>query len=320
MPSVASFGSINVDRVVRVDRATLETLVARHDLPRPGETRAVEAIPADVLERASATYLGGKGANQAVAAAAAGAETTIYGRVGRDRDALPVEPCARLAERGVETAPVTTADAPTGTAAVVVGPGGENRILIVGGANDAVGRRYVDRWIDDLARHDCLLVQHELPTATVDALFDRLDGRPAADRPTVVFDPAPAAGATDLLGHDCVDVVTPNRTEADGLDAALAAFEGTVVRTRGDEGVAVTGPDGAFTVGAPAVSPVDTTGAGDVFAGYLAAGLAADRPLADAVEHGCVAAALSVTREGVQRATPTADAVAGRRAETGRQG
>lgn len=317
MGSVASFGSVNLDRVARVDRGTINELAVKYDwFPEPGETRLIESIPAAVIEYADMTYLGGKGANQAVAAAAAGADAAMYGCVGDDRG--QVDPRTRLAEQGVDTTAVQVANAPTGTAGVFVDSEGENRIVVVGGANDAVGPAYVKTHVGTLRQHDCLLVQHELPTATIDTLLTALDG--TADRPTVIFDPSPAGGAAPLLGHDCVDIVTPNRAEADTLEAALAKFDGTVIRTQGADGVTVSGPTGEITVTPPSVDVVDTTGAGDVLAGYLAAGLATDDPLTEAVERGCVAAALSVTQEGVQRATPTAEATEAMRSEPcGRQ-
>lgn len=200
------------------------------------------------------------------------------------------------------------ADAPTGTAYVFVILDGENHIAIVGGANAAVDPAYAHAYVDALRGVDCLLVQNELPTRTLDALFTALDGQ--RDRPTVVFDPAPSEGPTDLLGHACVDLVLPNEAEAVALADALGRFDGTVVSKRGPDPVVVTTADGErFTVDPPRVDAADTTGAGDVFGGFLAADLSRGASLREAVECACVAGALSVGMEGVQRASPTLERV-----------
>lgn len=321
--SVVSFGSVNVDRVCRVDRETLDAIAGRHDrFPAAGETVAVDRIPGAFERHVTETFLGGKGANQAVAAAAAGADAALLGTVGDDADAFtesdadtagPPGVRAVLSGRGVDVTGVETAPVPTGTAYVFVGPDAENHIAILAGANGAVGPAYVDRHVDAVRRAAVLLVQNELPTATTDALLAALDGRDR--RPTVVLDPAPAAGAADLLGHDCVDYVTPNEQEAAALAGALASFDGVVLRKHGADPVVVedrsesSAPAAASRIRPPAVEAVDTTGAGDVFAGAFAAELARGRPVAAAVEWAVAAASLSTTRAGVQRATPERRAV-----------
>lgn len=305
MGTVASFGSINVDRVAYLESAA--DLGARYDwFPGPGETRPVESVPAELDALVDETLLGGKGANQAVAAARAEAETALYGKVGVDHGSFDVLPS--LAAYGVDVSAVGVADAPTGTAYVFVTPDGESHVVIVGGANAAVDPAYARANVDPLRGVDCLLVQNELPTRTLDALFTALSGQ--HDRPTVILDPAPAGGAADLLEHACVDVVLPNESEAAALDDALDRFDGTVVYKRGPDPVAVETADGGrFSVAPPRVEAVDTTGAGDVFAGFLAAALSREVSLREAVECACIAAAISVESEGVQRATPTLEAV-----------
>lgn len=307
MGTVASFGSVNVDRVAYVDSETVDRLRTEYDwFPAPGETRAVGSVPTDLDDLVDETFLGGKGANQAVAAARADAEASLFGKIGTDHESFDVLPA--ISGYGVDVSTVAVADAPTGTAYVFVTPGGENHIAIVGGANAAVDPAYARANLERLRRVDCLLVQNELPARTTDALFAALDG--GDDRPTVIFDPAPAEGAADLLEHDCVDIVTPNDSEATALADALARFDGTVVYKHGPEPVVVEAADGErFSVRPPVVEAVDTTGAGDVFVGFLAAALSWGATLREAVECACVAASLSVESEGVQRATPTLEAV-----------
>jgi len=184
--------------------------------------------------------------------------------------------------------------------------------------------------VDTLWDADCVVLQNELPVDAVlgalDALADsgeaaaggaggRAGGR-SGERPTVVYDPAPAdESAERVLAHECVDVVTPNAGEYARLRAAIDAFDGVVVETRGADGVAVTpGSRGPWTGAAferrpPAVDPVDTTGAGDVFDGFLAAELARGTDFPRAVAVAVVAAALSTTSEGVQTAVPDRERV-----------
>ncbi|WP_440989012.1 PfkB family carbohydrate kinase [Haloarchaeobius baliensis] len=304
MARVVSFGSVNVDHVGYLSRERIRELADAYDwFPGAGETVRVDAVPDEVHEHLTETFLGGKGANQAVAAAAAGADASLLGRVGTDEDEHAV--VETLTERGVGVDAVERVDAPTGYAAIVVhDETGENHIAIVAGANGRVTPEYAHRHGDRLRDADCLLIQNELPAEAALAALDELSD--AEDRPVVVYDPAPADGAAQVLAHDAVDVVTPNEGEATLLAGALDGFDGTVVRTLGERGVEVEEGDGgeSFHVDAPPVDPVDTTGAGDVFAGYLAAELGAGAELGRAVELATVAAALSTTDEGVQTAVP----------------
>jgi ribokinase len=299
---VVSVGSANVDRTVEVDEGTLAELSERFDwFPAPGETVLLDEIP-DLPEFEWRVSLGGKGANQAVAAARAGADAALVGAVGRDQDEVGV--LESLSTRGVDVSGVDVVDAPTGKAYIFLAPDGENHIAVVPGANATVGPDDIDEHWDAIQGADALLVQHELPTETVGALLDRLDGLAEGRRPTVVLDPAPAEGVEPLLAHDSVDVVTPNETEYAALRDALDGFDGTGVRTRGPDPVTVSNAD-EFTVAPPAVEPVDATGAGDAFAGYLAAALADGDSLREAVETATVAASLSTTAAGAQDAVPT---------------
>jgi ribokinase len=305
MHEVVSLGSVNVDHVGYLSDDAVATLERQYDwLPAPGETTAVESVPNEFVDRLTEVSLGGKGANQAVAAAHAGAGTAFLGCVGDDESEYGV--CSGVGGHGVDVSDVARVDGPTGSAYIVVDEAAENRITILAGANDAVDRQYVEPRLDTVRDASALLLQNEIPCETAVWLLDRLAADP--DAPTVVVDPAPAAGAEPLVGHDAVDVVVPNATEFHHLEAELADFEGTLVVTHGSDLVSVAGPE-SFEVAPPAVDPVDTTGAGDVFTGYLAATLATGEALRTAVERAVTAAALSTESEGVQPAVPDAETV-----------
>jgi ribokinase len=326
MGRVASFGSVNVDHVRYVDRAWLEDASERYAwFPAAGETRTVESVPTAFASTFDRTFLGGKGANQAVAAAGADADAAFLGAVGGDAEEYAV--LERLRERGVNVTAVEAVSGPTGAAYVAVDEAtGENYIAVVAGANATVDAAYARRHATALRDADCVVLQNELPADAIlgalDALADTgpTDGPGSGSRPVVVYDPAPADDAAErVLAHEAVDVVTPNDGEYDRLRDGVAAFDGVVVRTRGADGVTVEpgshGPwtGDAFECTPPTVEPVDTTGAGDVFDGWLAAALADGRSFPDAVADATVAAALSTTTEGVQRAVPDADRVRARR-------
>lgn len=250
---VLVLGSLNVDLV---------TSVERH--PRPGET-----VRGSGLRRLA----GGKGANQAVAAAAAGVRVAMAGCVGEDdAGAAYLE---RLAARGVDTAAVRVCPGePTGHALVVVDERGENSIVVVPGANDLVGEREVAA-VDGLGAGDVLLVQLEVPRSVVCAAVRRAAGRGAR----VVLNTAPYA----TLPPDVValaDPVVANEHEMRSL-AEAGAVPGSLLVTFGANGASW---DGAVVPApvVPAGEVLDTTGAGDAFCGALAAALAggADRPTA----------------------------------------
>ena len=306
MDRVVSLGSINVDHVRRASDAELASLAERYDwFPARGHTVRVEALPDDFPLDADERRHGGKGANQAVAAAAAGAATTMLGVVGTDHDRFGVLPA--LDDAGVDAERVDVTDAPTGAAYVFVDPSGDNRIVVDPGANAAVDDAYVHAHYDVVRDADCLLLQNEIPIGPVAALLDDLAAEPT--RPTVILDPAPPAGVDPLLGREAVDYLTPNEGEYAALADALDDYGGSVVRKRGGDPVIVTAGDDRFTVEPPAVDPVDTTGAGDVFSGFLAARLAAGASLRDAVETAVVAGSMATRTAGARAGIPTLDAV-----------
>ena len=301
-PTVCSLGSINVDRVHSVSGAELSALADSYEwFPERGRTVQVDTgtTPAE-FDDADEVRHGGKGANQGVAAARAGADVTMLGKVGSDHAEFGV--LAALQGETVDTRHVDVATAPTGRADVFVDPGGDNRIVVQPGANGAVDGTYVEAHADVVRSADCLLLQNETPVAPVASLLEEL--ATTSGPPVVVLDPAPPEGAERLVDAGGVDYLTPNESEYETLRPHLDDFAGVLVRKRGEEAVRV--EDGhRFTVSPPPVDVADTTGAGDVLSGFLAARLAAGAPLRAAVETAVIAGSLSVRERGARASVPT---------------
>jgi ribokinase len=285
--NVVVIGSINVDLVVTAER-----------LPVPGET---------VLGGRFAIHHGGKGANQAVAAARVGARVTMIGAVGSDDHGDGS--LEALRQEGVDVSRIRRAERePTGVALIVVGPRGENQIAVAPGANATLELDGDDR--QAIADADVLLTNHEIPADTVlDAL------RIARDVGTMaILNPAPArALAAEVLSLG--PILTPNEHElvvAIGNDDTDSALDELAVRHRG--AIVVTqGPAGALLAhgdrrerfpGYPAGSVVDTTGAGDTFCGVLAAWLAGGASLDEAIHAANAAGSLSVGAAGARSGMP----------------
>lgn len=299
-------GAINSDLVSRVTR-----------VPGPGETVTGDGF---------AIFGGGKGANQAVAAARSGARVSLLGAVGGDafgRD--------RLSELAVERIDVSAvaviAGAASGTASIWVEPGGENRILYVPGATTKVTERAALDLIERM-RPAVVLTTLELPVPVLTALFTRA----RALGITVVLNatPEPEAGRGLLA---LVDVVIVNEPEAaamlggdaggtDGTEAARGLLESgpkSVVLTLGGEGATLIDASGTESVAAPAVEVVDTTAAGDALCGAFAAELATGKSPAEALRYGVVAGSLAVTRQGAQPSIPTRAQIDARARKTAKE-
>ena len=291
---IAVVGSVNLDVVIPVERH-----------PSPGET---------VLGGDRVDLPGGKGANQAVAAARLGREVGLVGRVGDDAAGRRLR--GALEEAGVDLRHlVVDAEAPSGLALIAVASSGENTIIVSSGANARVGPRDVEAARDLLADAPVTLLQLEIPEDAISAAV-------RAAGALVVLNPAPARPIpADVLAE--VDVLVPNRTELGLLagepaptdPSAAAAMARTVrgprsvVVTVGAEGAVVVDADRVEVVAVPEVEAVDTTGAGDAFCGALADALARDATLVEAARWAAAAAALSVTRLGAQGGMPTAEQV-----------
>jgi len=307
MVEVVSLGSINVDRTQYLDDDEIASLAATYDwFPGPGETRSIDEPPAAITDGVYENFLGGKAANQAVAAARAGADTALLGKVGRDAGAYEVRESLR--RRGVNVEYVAPSNEPTGKAYIWVDERGDSHIAIVAGANADVDETYILDHEPVIRAASVLLVQNEIPVAGVLALFDALAD--AANRPTVIVDPAPVTGAEPLVEHPVVDIVSPNATEYAALAERLRDGEKTVVKRQGaDDVVVCDGGEERFRVTPPTVDAVDATGSGDVFNGYLGCGLAAGAALEDAVGQATCAASMSVELAGAQQAIPTREEV-----------
>lgn len=273
-----------------VGSANLDLVATAQRLPQPGET---------VLGTDYAEYPGGKGLNQAVAAARSGAHTAFVGAVGDD--AAGHRLLAVLAVDGVDAGRVRClADIATGRALIGVGASGENSIIVVPGANALVE-------IGSLPTAQVVLAQLEVPReAIVDAFrLARSNGA------TTVLNPAPAVALDAELLSLC-DVVIPNEHEAEllgGVDRLLAHGVRAVVVTLGERGAQLHTADGVTTIAPFTVATIDTTAAGDTFCGAFCARLAIGEPIEAALRFASAAAALSTTRRGAVPSVPYCDEV-----------
>lgn len=290
-------GSINLDLVADVER-----------LPAPGET-----VPGSIFRTAP----GGKGANQALAAARAGGQVRMIGAVGRD--AFASEALALLKDGNVDLTGVREAHAATGVALIFVDGKGENVIVVVAGANGTVLAG--DFAKAAISKNDIVLLQHEVPLETVDAALQTARASGARSiLNTAPFRPEAAKLVTKA------DYVVANETEfdlyarelklaGDDREARMRAFASetghTIVVTLGGDGVIAVSGDAAekgdaalLRVPAIAVTPIDTVGAGDTFCGYLAAGLSENLPLDQALKRAAAAGSLACLKAGAQPAIP----------------
>jgi len=282
--SILVIGSANMDLVAFADR-----------LPGPGET----------LLGNFHSFEGGKGGNQAVAAARAGGKVAFLGRIGLDPFGARLR--KSLQENGIDTRLSGEVEGPSGVAIIMSG-GGNNMIVVAPGANDRVTEDILDKSM--LAGIRFVLAQLEIPLASVikAAKLARQEGA------VFILDPAPARSLPrDLLAH--VDWLTPNESEAvtllgvrelgDPLEAAVklkALGPKGVVLKLGGEGAVLLEEDQPILVPAYEASPVDTTAAGDAFNGAFAVALSEGKSPVRAVRFACAAAAISVTRHGAQPA------------------
>ncbi len=291
--NIVVVGSSNTDMILKVNR-----------IPRPGET---------ILGGEFLTAAGGKGANQAVAAACAGGSVLMVARVGRDM--FGERAVAGLVEKGICVDHVTYDDAPSGVALIFVAEDGENSIGVGGGANARLSPADVRNAKDKFASAGVVVLQLETPLETVQVAAEL--GR--ASGAIVILNPAPAQKLPDELLRN-VSMITPNETEAELLtgiavtddascrraaDVLLARGVGTVIITLGARGAYLATTDSQQLIPGFRVTPVDSTAAGDTFNGALAVAIAEGVSLAEAIRFANAAAAISVTRFGAQPSAPS---------------
>lgn len=294
-------------KIVVVGSSNTDMIVHTHHLPEPGET---------VLGGSFAESQGGKGANQAVAAARLGADVTFVARVGRD--AFGDASLAAFKAEGINTKYIIMDDkARSGVALIMVNQKGENVIVVVQGANAKLSPDDVLVAESAIKDANCLLVQLEIPLETVQAAIQLA----AKHHVPVILNPAPATQLPPKM-LEMVDYLTPNETEAAFLAGRYSAKHASdaafilsskfkvknIVITLGEKGALIVGFRNQIVPSYP-VQPIDTTGAGDAFNGGLAVALARGDKLDNAVKYANAVAALSTTCRGAQASMPTESAV-----------
>ena len=293
-PRILVVGSSNTDMVVRVAH-----------IPRPGET---------ILGRDFLITAGGKGANQAVAAAEAGGHVTFVARIGRDANGDHA--LAGFVRRGIEPKYIQRdRKEPSGVALIFVAGDGENSIAVAPGANARLSIADIRKAAPAFRATKILVTQLESPLPTVRSAIDLA----ASLQIPVILNPAPARPLPHSLLKN-VSVLTPNETEAEMLtgikvrslasagkaaDVLLKRGVGAVIITLGARGAFLATPDEKRLIPTFKTKVVDTTAAGDTFNGALAVALGEGQPLADAVLFANAAAAISVSRLGAQTSTPS---------------
>ena len=282
---ILNLGSVNIDYVYEVEHFV-----------RPGET--LSSLDYQI-------FAGGKGFNQSIALARAGAKTFHAGRVGRDGGWL----IEQLQTEGVDTAHLHQGDTPTGHAMIQVTPSGENAIVLFGGANQIVTEDDLAPAFSNCSEGDYFLAQNE--TSAVATAIRQAH----AKKLRIVFNPAPMSPAVRDYPLNLVDLFVLNETEAEGLtgetdpDAIqrqmLSQYpHAAVVLTLGSKGAIYFDAEVLHQESAPAVDAIDTTAAGDTFIGFFLAELMQSNHPAKALQQGCHAAAICVTRTGAADSIP----------------
>ena len=279
MAKILNIGSLNLDYVYAVPHFV-----------EAGET---------LLSGRRDVFPGGKGLNQTVAAARAGAKVYHGGAVGADGDML----LDLLKSAGADVSAVARVDVPTGHAIIQVSPQGENAIIILGGANRSVSPDTVKDALDKVAAGDILLLQNEING------LDRIIRRAAEKGLRILFNPAPMESAVKDLPLALLDTLVVNEGEgkalAGDMDALKAAYpDQKILLTQGSRGASLWTGSELLSQPAFPVQAVDTTAAGDCFLGYYAAALAEDLPYAQALKLAAAASALAVQKQGAAPSIP----------------
>ena len=276
---VVIVGSANLDLVARTPR-----------LPKPGET----VTGSNYFE-----FCGGKGANQAIAAARAGANTAFIGALGNDHAGETLR--AAFKHDDVDISAVQFVSEPTGRALIGVSDDGENSIIVVPGANHAITVGDIERNAKIITSAKVLLCQLEVPLEVVQRAFEL-----AGENSIRILNPAPAQSLSKEL-LQLVDVITPNEHEMQllgGSEALLKCGVKTIVVTQGARGALMITEKGETRIPPFEVDPVDSTGAGDAFCGMLAARLATGESIQNALKAAVVSGALATLTEGAVPSLP----------------
>lgn len=293
MSRIFVIGSSNTDMVIKSPK-----------LPAPGET----IIGGEFMMSA-----GGKGANQAVAAARLGAAVIFACKIGSD--IFGKQALAGFHQEGIRTDfIITDKGQPSGIALILVDGKGENSIAVASGANATFRQQEVETIVEQITHDDIVLLQLEIPIPVVEYAIKSCRKKGAK----IILNPAPAH-AISAEAYSCLDIITPNETEAELLtgikvtDPATAAGAATILLNRGVKQVIITlGAKGAYIhdrslqkmIASPMVDAIDATAAGDIFNGALAVALMETDNIESAVDFACRAAAISVTRMGAQPSAP----------------
>ncbi|PAE20322.1 ribokinase [Bacillus sp. 7504-2] len=289
MSRIAVVGSINMDLVVETDI-----------IPKKGET---------VLGNHFFIAPGGKGANQAVAAARLGGNVTMFGSVGIDQNGETLR--AILKEEGVETAFINIVEGVATGVAIIEICENDNRIIVAQGANQYTNLEYLTKVSQELLNYDVILLQHEIPMESIEYITNYL----SIYNKTIILNPAPAFTLSEET-LKCITYITPNEHEykmvlntSDDMDEVLKRFPNQLLITRGEEGVTYYDGKNIITVPSMNVDIVDTTGAGDTFTGAFGVAISQGQDLQRAIHFANCAAGLSITKMGAQKGMPTLDEV-----------
>ncbi len=287
---IINLGSINIDHVYAVEHFV-----------QPGET---------LKSSGYSIFSGGKGANQSIALARAGARVSHAGKIGKDGTWLKQS----LQDSGVTTELIRLSDKPTGHAVIQVDKHGENAIIIHGGANESFTDEDIKGIIDGMQQGDTLLLQNEINS--LDKILQLSKDRGLR----VIFNPAPMSEKVKSYPLECVDIFIINETEGEMLtsekdpDAIVSCMQrlypdSTTVLTLGKEGLIYKDNATKIKMAALEVEAVDTTGAGDTFIGYFVAGLVEEAGIEKSLQMGIKASALCVGRQGAADSIPEREEV-----------
>lgn len=284
MAKVAVIGSINIDLVVETDVS-----------PQKGET---------IMGRDFFISPGGKGANQAVAAARLGGQVSMFGSLGKDENGRIME--MNLQKEKIDTSYINHVEGvPTGVAVIELCED-DNRIIVVAGANNNTNVKYSSSIAEKLLEFDVVIMQMEIPQDTIEYLVDFL----YKNNKTIILNPAPAAELSEKIINK-VTYITPNEHEysivlntKEELFAVLSRYPNKLMVTRGEAGVVYHDGSTIVTVPSMKVEVEDTTGAGDTFSGAFGVAIAEGQSLYNAIKFANISAGLSITKKGAQGGMP----------------